>query len=492
MRTLKELDAIAAKIQDLPNRDLKPARRRREIDCLTWSIFEILNTSIRKQSARKGMLNFEDDVQQHSLIAITQAVETWDADKSSFSTYVHWKLMAEIRTLELHLFPERRALAKDLDIQKTSIDASNAYGEDILEFTNFNPEAEERVHANAENAILYSRMDEIFALMISDRVTQFEMGGYVNTRPLMNGMRDIHIFIMRELEEICANDVSVMYNLTRERIRQITTNIEAQFYATGAVEGGPDITDDQARQWKLAVSLYKEHSEVDIRLGDRSELLPSSQYEKSKPAFALPQIKFDDLQVCDDASLVDEAIGAPEIVEDLAFASAQQTELDLLAEEFSEPSSDQSRTFAKKARRAIYVSAPNKLFEANRAQNVLPFGRKAKMAAFAAAALAAVASQGAAAKSQSASPPAVEIEEAYAVKLDIHGSKKRIRDAAETERAKHAEFSDLKIAYVPGAIERENSLAFAPLAWLDAQRICSDMTAKGEKCSIIRFGRHQG
>ena len=518
MRTLKELDAIAAKLQDLSAQGLSPARHRRETDRLTWSIYEILQSSIRKQVARKGMKDHVDDVQQHSLIAINSAVATWEPERSSFSTFVHWKLMAELRTLELHLFPARRALAKNLDIKHFSMDEPIFRGDPdgcaYAEINNLNPEAEQRVHDNAEKSLLYRRMDEIFARMMSGRVGQFEIGGYVYPRGVLTGMRDIHIFILRELHETCANDVAAMYDLTRERIRQITASVDKLFKQIGASGKPLDLSENCARQWKLAVALYKEHADIDVRLGDSSALLSSSEYERPRVIEALPAVDFTDALI-----EVDQTVTA-EIAEDHAFAGATQQELDLAAEEQPEQPIKRA-TFVQKARAAILAAqrpargmpdlqAILPMFEqpasaandeamqvedsampASGKRKILPFIRKSKAAAFAMAAIASIASSGVAAKAPPnpsiADPPAT-----YAVKLDVKGDKGEIRLAAPAERAKHAEFSDLQIAYVPGAIERENSLAFAPLAWLDAQRICSDMTAKGEKCSIIRFGRDQG
>ncbi len=485
MRTLKELDAVAAKLQDLPASGLSASRMRRETDRLTWSIYEILRPSIRKQVSRKGMRDFEDDIQQHSLIAINFAVANWDPERSSFSTFVHWKLMAELRTLELHLFPSRRALAKDLDIKQFSIDASvydDPDGRDFTELNDLNPEAEASIDDNAEKALLYRRMDEIFAQMISQRVSQFEAGGCVQPRTILNGMRDIHIFILRELQEVCANDVAVIYDLTRERIRQITASTQAQFNKIGSVPGGVDITDDCARQWNLAVALYKEHAEIDVRLSETAELQPSNTYERIPALPALPPVEFAE------AAQAANDVADTEIVEDLAFAKAEQQELDLPAE--TSDANVVRPNFLQRARSA-FMAGERKASTRRPEQNVLPFRAKAKAATIAAAAMAALASQGVAAKALPVSPPAVS-DQSYAVKLDVHGDKGEIRIAAPAERAKHAEFSDLQIAYVPGAIERESSLAFAPLAWLDAQRICSDMTAIGEKCSIIRIRRGSG
>lgn len=469
MQSLKKLDDIAQRFLDLAGSGLRPARLRREQDRVIEDLYSALRPSIAKLAKRKGMLMYQDDIQQHARIAINTALESWSPDESSFSTYVHWKLRAELKTLELHLFPERRALAKDLDVKAYSFEDLSVHTNDegsqsFLDIVNFAPELETETESGAERLILFRRMDEVFASIIAPKIDAFERGGCVNIRPVMTAMRDIHIFIQRKVHDQTNNTVAVYHDLTRERIRQITGKIERTFFIAFEINGGIDITADDERKWLHAAAIYAENAGQDIRLLKEIALQPSASYETARPMGDAPN--FDMIDEIEDE--VEVEVEAPEPVADERFAT-EAVQQDLFRETAT-------------VRR---IDRKNDRFAADRKRPVLRAG------ALAMAAAAALAGQAAAAKS-----PPVPVDEpsriAFAVKLDVRGPLDQLMDAAKRAKADNIEFSDLRAAYVPDRVSEQGSLAFAPLAWLDAERICSKIKASGKRCTIVHIQNSSG
>lgn len=462
MQSLKKLDEIAQRYVDLADSGLRPARMRREQDRVIEDLYSALRASISKLAKRKGLLTCQEDVEQHSRIAINTALESWNPEASSFSTYVHWKLRAELKTLELHIFPERRALAKDLDIKAFSLDDLSVHTKDegsqsYLDIVNFAPELETDVEAGAERLLLFRRLDEVFASIVAPKIEAFERGGYVNIRPVMTAMRNVHIFIQRKLMDQTNNTIAVAHGLTRERVRQITGAIEKTFFTTFEIHGGIDISADDERRWFHAAAIYAEQAGQDIRLIKEADLLQSSEYETAAPIGEAPNFEFDvDVDVD-----VEEEFEAPEPVADERFA-LEAVQQDLFRE---------TATVCRIDRNTKQVPAVRKR-------------SSFKAGAIVLAAVTALAGQAAAAKAPAAPVPD---EVSFAVKLDVRAPLDQLMEAADKVRSDNIEFSDLKAAYVPDGATQQGNLAFAPLAWLDAERICSKIRTSGENCTIVHI-----
>lgn len=275
MTQLKALDGLATEALALRNSDLRPARRQREEDLLVYRISEVLKPTVRKMLRNKGMLDILDEGEQHGFIAIHAALNDWDATLSSFSTHVHWKLRAEMRTLELHHFPERRKVCENIDVQmihlnKTCQEGSESNLDEIGNVMNLDPEGYLSIEENVDAAMFRRNVEHALSTVAYPRVMAYIAGGFTDKGPVEKVMRDIHIYIQRNLADENANIVASTHAITRERIRQITNKVEKVFEKNiKSLMDSPRLrTPEEDIAWELALSIYNEHANYDIRLLD--------------------------------------------------------------------------------------------------------------------------------------------------------------------------------------------------------------------------------
>jgi len=287
MASLRELNELATEALAILGGDTSSRRVRRNIDLMVDKIYQCLRPTVRRMAIKKNMLESYDDIQQHAYIAIHRALGGWDGEISSFSTYVHWQIRAEIRTLELHLFPERRKVSANIDVSMLQLNRRVSGGEDsdanveIGDFLNLDPASEERTESLADRTVFLSNVERALARMVHQRVAAYEHGGCVNRSPVVGIMRDIHIFIQRNVEEKAANRVAFIHNITRERIRQITDNMKKQFeFHVADMQATQRPADPEVtRRWLLAAAIYRESSGADIRLIQTLRLPSADQME---------------------------------------------------------------------------------------------------------------------------------------------------------------------------------------------------------------------
>lgn len=292
MTQLKALDGYANELLALRVSDAGPSRKRRDENRLMLRIADVLRPTVRKMTRQKGMIEVEEEVGQHAAIAIHNALGTWDGNISSFSTHVHWQLRAELRSLELQHFPERRKVCENIDVRMVHLNgpASEARGDESSEIgdvMNLDPEGYRAIEDNVDHGLVRRNIETAFARMVALKVAIFESEGSIEPAPVIQVMRDIHIFIQRHLAEESANIVAGRHLITRERIRQITNKIETNFAKNirDIMQHPRAVTAEEQRAWQVAAGLYHEDCGHDIRLdktlplGDQTQAGGGSEEE---------------------------------------------------------------------------------------------------------------------------------------------------------------------------------------------------------------------
>lgn len=497
MGTLKVLDGIASKLKELRASDMGPARKRREEDRLVASILETLRLSIVKQARRKGLLEHLDEVMQHSMIAINQSIKTWDADIASFSTHVHWQLRAEMRSLELFLFPQRRTCMKGQDYQTLSFDYVMADEESFYSKIP-DPVATEATEAEAELHLARRRLETAMAAYLAPRIRSYECFGCVDTTRIINGMRGVHIYILREIEGMDANEIGLIFGISRERVRQIAKAVSADI--TDRITN-PDHArlshDDAERFWLLANAIYFEAVAVDIRLIKNQPLQAAVTYERPAVATKAPTFTFPADQQDEGAKRKPRAQVIKPVfkkVEEKKPAAAKKPAP-------KRPAANGNQlTFPLAAIAACALGEAGKSFL--QSPQILPEprndGEGAKIATgnWHAAAIAAIALSMGASLPQEAEAKPISCDaackeggdEGFAVKLGSYSDLGELRTAAKAAQ-KNQKLAQLRPAVVNDRANDRVSLAFAPVNWREAERLCSDIKSRGDPCSVVRVAR---
>lgn len=213
--------------------NLKPFRLKAEQDRLAFEMQRILKPSIRRLAARKNMTkDLQDEIDQHTFIAICRALRDWNPEIATFSTHVHWKVRAELQTLQHFEFPDRRRLAVpvkinflELDRPYTGEDGSTCTMADYL----VDESAEDSVEAAARHHIAMHTFERAFSHAIARQmqaycINQTDQEKIAARRHSL--MRNRWIYIRRTFCLETYEQIAQEYNVTRERARQIIIGVD--------------------------------------------------------------------------------------------------------------------------------------------------------------------------------------------------------------------------------------------------------------------------
>jgi hypothetical protein len=230
-----KLETYAAQMIELvKNRSsIRPHRFKAQQDKIAFEIHRILKPSIRRLAAKKNMSrDLQDDIDQHSYIAICLALESWDQDIATFSTHVHWQVRAELQKLQHYEFPERRRLAIPTKIKFVELDKP-MYGDQAESSTMadqlVDEIAEGDVEMNARRHVALHAMERVFSHLIARQMQSYVIGQDDEekiARRRHSLMRNRWIYIRRTLYLENYEQIAQMYNVSRERVRQIISTTE--------------------------------------------------------------------------------------------------------------------------------------------------------------------------------------------------------------------------------------------------------------------------
>lgn len=458
MAHLKKLDIIAQEFICLQNSDTIRARKRSEEGKLILSISKILSPSIRKMAKNKGMLGILDEVQQHAFLAINTALKSWDGDMSSFSTYVHWQLRAEMKNLELHHFPERRKVSQNIDVQMLYLnrpcnEEKGSEGAELGEIMNLDPEG--YLHIEDNIALKMQRRNIEFALakIVIPRVNEYVATGCVNRKNIVDSMRNIQVYVERTLIEESSCLVSEKHGVSRERVRQVTKLVEKSFchHIKELMANPRPMTKDEKLAWELALSVYREEKDHLITISGEITVRPSEEIENE--CLARQEIP------------VNKNIAAMATAAILSFQSAQISAEPQKQQEVSR-AIPPSETVVKTA----VVPAPQKKTnlasksEIKKEAELPNSSRRAFIGAEASG------------------------SKEWAIKLSEHPSQNEVKNAAGNIIKIYPELRRYKPAIIRSQNGARYSLAFASLNMKEATVICANLQAQGQKCARIRIG----
>lgn len=226
-----------------------PRRLKAEQDRNIYAIYKLLRGTINRLVMGKNMgmniRGLSEEVEQHSLIAIHQALETWDPSIATFSTHVYWQIRAELATLQHHLFPERRKIKVKQPIRFLEFDRPivSDKGDSITLLETLSCEtSEEDVEISGRDHFALHTLERVFSHYIAREMTRFcssssDLGKAADRRKALMRNRDVCLrrylgiktyseIADRRFHSNTYDEIAVDYGVTRERIRQIIRETE--------------------------------------------------------------------------------------------------------------------------------------------------------------------------------------------------------------------------------------------------------------------------
>lgn len=279
---------------------LSTRRLEREESKLIVQVYALLKPVVRKLVARKNMLSMIQECEQHAYIAIHRAIDSWDSNISSFSTYVHWQIRAELGDLQHKMYPERRKVQTlvpvkmlELDRPMNTNDGNSATMGDFL----VDEIAETRVEDAASQYVAKHCLERIFSHYLARKQKAYESHEHDLAKieeHRYNLMRNRDIYLryrvgigFKGIQKY--KDIAAKYEISRERVRQIVARVEADLKGQlpALSECGMHVIEATKQppasihpDWMLFVmAFHNHHSNVDRfdpRLVDRETPIPAN------------------------------------------------------------------------------------------------------------------------------------------------------------------------------------------------------------------------
>jgi len=455
MTQLKALDGLASEALALRASDLRPARRKREEDLLVYRIFEVLKPTVRKMLRNKGMLDIMDEGEQHGFIAIHTALNDWDHSLSSFSTHVHWKLRAEMRSLELHHFPERRKVCENIDVRmihlnKPCQDNSEGEMDEIGNVMNLDPNGYLQIEDNVDSAMFRRNIDAALSRIAIPRINTYITGGFVDSGPVFQIMRDIHIFIQRTLGEESADSVAGTHGVTRERIRQITNKIDIAFKKNikDMLQSPRKRTEDEDISWELAISIYNDQAGYDIRLLDGVPFMDEDRGASTDERAPMRLPEDIEYEIRNRTENEDMKVGLAAAAAVALASTGAQAQQDIPRSRAIPPVQANPNVIE-----VVEEPAPIDEQRAEEVDNLQPEGRRE-----------------------------------WVIRLSEHPTRYALRTAADGLIRRNPELGKYKPSVIRSRDGQSLVLAFGVLELPEATRLCTMLERRGEECNRIRIG----
>lgn len=293
MSSMRDLDAVANELVSIRENNISSNRKKSLEGNIIMRLQQMLKPTIRKMSKRKGMIEHLEEMEQVSLIAIHQASQTWNPKLSTFSTYVHWQLRAEFRSLELTLFPQRRKVCKDINVKIWSINAPKNSDNEKENGESFicDPCSVENPEYSAEALMAKQTIETAFARHMA-KIVRKAYKNIENKKTIVTAMRNIDIYRKKEIDDYPSEQLASVHNVTRERIRQVTSDVEKILKRNLAdMQKNSSIrTKEENQLWLDAVAIYKDETGIDIRIS-REEAIDTVWGNDLPQMYKLPRIE---------------------------------------------------------------------------------------------------------------------------------------------------------------------------------------------------------
>ena len=488
------LEGYAARMVDLAGdaHGLRPHRLEAERSKLAREIHRILRPSIRRLAARKNMTrDMQDDIDQHALIAITLAIRTWDPAIATFSTHVHWKVRAELQTLQHFEFPNRRKLAVphrihflELDRPYATADGDTCTMADQL----VDDGAEDDVEESARRHIAIHAIERVFSHLIASQMTSFCINAKDDSKiaEKRHGlMRNRWIYIRRTLWLETYEQIAQEYNITRERARQIIRRVEEQLKgqlprlctATHAiVSESRDAPKDIHPSWDyMLIDFYMATGE-DTRLFGRETPMPTRPDDYD----FRPSVLLTENADADEETGIVEEVAAPEdvVVSDNVVKLRPAGMARRLGVAAIAGAMLTSAVAANAQSRAIppEAAAPTmEVQEAPRKQASVPTVSTRVRTERRSDAI-------------TANESILTTKALYGVRVAQFDSEKQAKAKWQEERRSWSWLRGLRPAYTATSANVRHAVSFGPLSEAQAKGMCREAQRISKQCDVVRFG----
>lgn len=273
------------------NSELSERRRDLLKSRIVVSISDAMRGTWRKMIKRKNMQVADEDIQQHVRIAIVRSIENWKPEVASFSTFAHYQIMWEIGNYEHYAHPERRRIKVKYPLQFIELDRPmpNPDGDQVTSRVDFlqDENAEQDIEDYVERQQVLDYIERVLSVHIERRMAGMSRdseGRFASEREIYTLCRDIDIFIQTKVASATHAQLSTIYDVTRERVRQIVANVENRLSPYLPERNGDEYEAPQeifkdARHplWNALISWYFHYSERDMRCIPGAPMMPYTE-----------------------------------------------------------------------------------------------------------------------------------------------------------------------------------------------------------------------
>ena len=506
MSKMVVLDELALQyVTASKNSDLSERRREHQRSALMFDMMEILRPVARKIATLKNMLSNEDDVQQHTMIAILKALDSWDHAIASFSTHVHYHIQWELGSFEHYAFPERRRIKVKQPIRFAELDRplKKSDGEegfcmlDLLVDEN----AESDIEENVERNRLLDYLERVMGVYVDIRwntMRKLESGRVTQEKEVSNLCRDIDIYLQTRINGITHASLSVVYGITRERVRQIIGKVElaVKDHLPTKDENSDDYeppvnlyAGPQSDRWEALASWYWHATERDIRHTSDKTILPYEDILQFLPPIITTEcrrIKTDALVIEREAA-IDRKAKRVEAANKSKPNPAPKTAEIVCIEEAREAQAQKSKvTLSKKTSMARQLAMPFMAAAVLASGNANAQVSRAIPPVEQTVPTTQIATQTPVKNLRKGSEAGTGFGNTWAIKLDAYDSAGQMESASRNYLENYPDLRSAKRATINDQ-SGKLWLSYGPYQLPQAKSLCVEIIANNKRCTVVRL-----
>ena len=509
MSKMAVLEELALKYVGVTNdSNLSDRRRDRDQSVLMVGMLECLKPVARKIATRKNMLSNEDEVQQHTMIAIMKAMENWDHTIASFSTHVHYHIQWELGSFEHYAFPERRRIKVKQPIRFLELDrpVKGDDGEDASCMLDFlvDENAESNIEDSFEHNQMLDYLQRVMGVYVDLRwrsMRKLETGRLTQEKEVITLCRNIDIYLQTRINGITHASLSIVHGITRERVRQIVSTVElaVKDYLPTKDDESDDYhppvklyAGEQSKRWDIIASWYWHATEREIRHTANATIMPYEDVLQYLPPIITAECK----KMKNDALVVERQT----TVERSAKKQAKRSKAENSTTEVKTPVDDLPRT--RSARSPVKLGKTKQL--------TMPFMAAAALMSTAAGAqtsraippthdVSTVSSSQTKQTNATVLKPTIPVRDLrtgkeagtgygnqWAVKLDAYQSKTEADAAAAQFQNKYPKLQNAVRAKIDDP-QGQVWLSYGPYRLPQAKSLCVAIMADKTRCTVVRL-----
>ena len=109
--------------------EVRTRRQRHTVDVAFARIMALIAPRVRFFTKQYGLVAHAEDAEQACAIAVHRAIESYDPDKATFTTFVNWQIKGELQSLRFRILAEKRPSARKVGASLTSLHMPISDGE---------------------------------------------------------------------------------------------------------------------------------------------------------------------------------------------------------------------------------------------------------------------------------------------------------------------------------------------------------------------------